>query len=279
MVGSLPGRLTTPLDGICPGQAAADRYPSFLDHVSHIRWRTCVADQLSNHKGRYPRLGWLRRCRLLCDPSEVVRIAIGDRPAGDAGHLVGVIFLGSGDDLAHSATAGVQGHTSLGALVDFAAPSVDRAHWGEVVGAGTQAIFGELAGGDVGGIQNTVTNLGASIGTALAGAVLISALTTSFLTGIQHNPAVPKDVASKAQVELAGGIPFLSDQDLKTQLDKADVPPKTADAIVTENANARIDGLRSSLALLAVVALLALFATRRIPAQQPTASPESEPAA
>jgi len=57
------------------------------------------------------------------------------------------------------------------------------------------------------------------------------------------------------------------------------VPPKTADAIVTENANARIDGLRSSLALLAVVALLALFATRRIPAQQPTASPESEPAA
>jgi len=33
---------------------------------------------------------------------------------------------------------------------------------------------------------------------------------------------------------LAGGIPFLSDEDLKTQLDKAGVPPKTADAIVTE---------------------------------------------
>lgn len=59
----------------------------------------------------------------------------------------------------------------------------------------------------------------------------------------------------------------------------AGVPPKEADAIVTENANARIDGLRSSLALLAIVALIALFATRRIPAQQPTASPESEPTA
>lgn len=56
-------------------------------------------------------------------------------------------------------------------------------------------------------------------------------------------------------------------------------PPKEADAIVTENANARIDGLRSSLALLAIIALIALFATRRIPAQQPTASPESEPTA
>jgi hypothetical protein len=133
--------------------------------------------------------------------------------------------------------------------------------------------------GEVGGIQNTVTNLGASIGTALAGAVLISALTSSFLTGIQHNPAVPKDLAAKAQVELSGGIPFLSDKDLQTQLDKAKVPAKTADAIVAENTNARIDGLRSSLSLLAAVALIALFFSRRIPAEQPTALPASEPAA
>jgi MFS family permease len=130
--------------------------------------------------------------------------------------------------------------------------------------------------GEVGGVQNTVTNLGASIGTALAGAVLISALTTSFLTGVTNNPAVPENVASKAQVELAGGVPFMSDKDLQAQLSKAGVPAKTADAIVTENANARIDGLRSSLSLLAIVALIALFATRRIPAQQPSASPAGE---
>jgi hypothetical protein len=54
------------------------------------------------------------------------------------------------------------------------------------------------------------------------------------------------------------------------------VSAKTADAIVAENANARIDGLRSSLSLLALVALIALFATRRIPAKQPAASPASE---
>jgi len=134
--------------------------------------------------------------------------------------------------------------------------------------------------GEVGGIQNTVTNLGASIGTALAGAVLISALTTSFLTGVQNNPDVPKDVAAQAQVELAGGIPFLSDKDLEAALAKANVPAKTADAIVAENATARIDGLRSSLSLLALIALIALFTARRIPARQPsgdTASGEEEP--
>jgi MFS family permease len=133
--------------------------------------------------------------------------------------------------------------------------------------------------GEVGGVQNTVTNLGASIGTALSGAVLISVLTASFLSGVQNNPAVPRDLASKAQVELAGGIPFLSDKDLQTQLDKAGVPAKTADAIVEENARARIDGLRTSLSLLALVALIALFASRRIPAEQPSELPSSEPLA
>jgi MFS family permease len=132
--------------------------------------------------------------------------------------------------------------------------------------------------GEAGGIQNTVTNLGASIGTALAGAVLISALTASFLGGIQGNPAVPKDLASKAQVELAGGIPFISDKDLMAALGKAGVPAKTADAIVKENANARLNGLRASLSLLAVVALIGLFASRGIPARQPSSVPPSEPA-
>ena len=56
------------------------------------------------------------------------------------------------------------------------------------------------------GLQNTGTNLGASIGTALAGSILIAALTSSFLTGIQQNPAVPADVKSQANVELAGGL-------------------------------------------------------------------------
>ena len=133
--------------------------------------------------------------------------------------------------------------------------------------------------GEVGGVQNTMTNLGASIGTALAGAVLISALTASFLTGVQNNPAVPKDLSSKAQVELSGGIPFMSDKDLQAALDKAHVPPQTADAIVEENAKARIDGLRSSLSVLAIIALIALVASRRIPTKQPSAAPTSEPVA
>jgi hypothetical protein len=129
--------------------------------------------------------------------------------------------------------------------------------------------------GEVGGLQNTITNLGISIGTALTGAIIIATLTTSFLTGIEQNSAVPASVKSKAQTELAGGAPFISDKDLKTALDDAHVPPKTADAIVSENETARIDGLRSALSVLAGFALLALFFSRRIPTEQPAAEPET----
>ena len=83
------------------------------------------------------------------------------------------------------------------------------------LGAVTVSSVPDQQSGEVGGLQNTVTNLGASIGTALAGAVLIATLTTSFMTGIQNNPAVPAEVKSKAQVELASGVPFVSDADLK----------------------------------------------------------------
>jgi MFS family permease len=126
--------------------------------------------------------------------------------------------------------------------------------------------------GAVGGLQNTVTNLGASIGTALSGAVLIAALTTSLIAGIQQNPAVPADLKTKANTELSSGVPFLSDKDLAAALTKADVPQAAADAIVKENADARLDALRSSLSVIAVIALIALVFNVGIPTRQPAAA-------
>src|SRR5207248_1705797 len=61
---------------------------------------------------------------------------------------------------------------------------------------------------EVGGVQNTMTNLGASLGTALAGAILISTLTTAFINNIEDSPAIPSEVKSQAQVKLSGGVPF-----------------------------------------------------------------------
>ncbi len=143
------------------------------------------------------------------------------------------------------------------------------------LGSVTVSSVSDEQSGEVGGLQNTVTNLGASIGTALTGAVLIAALSTSFLTGVQQNPAVPAEVKSKTAVQLSGGVPFVSDAELRTALDDAGVDSKATDAIVQENETARLNGLRSSLSALAVIALIALLLSRGIPTVQPAATRET----
>lgn len=138
------------------------------------------------------------------------------------------------------------------------------------LGAVTVSAVPDEQTGEVGGLQNTLTNLGASIGTALAGAVLISVLTSTFLTGIATSPDVPDTISSKASVELSSGIPFVSDADLEQTLTDAGVQPEVAKAITDENADARLAGLRSALAILALIALLALFFGHSIPDRQAT---------
>jgi EmrB/QacA subfamily drug resistance transporter len=125
---------------------------------------------------------------------------------------------------------------------------------------------------EVGGIQNTMTNLGASLGTALAGSFLFATLATSFATNIQQSSAIPDRVKAEAHVEIAGGVPFISDADLKEALDEAGARSSTTDAALEAYQEARIVGLRSALAILALIALLALFLAQRIPKTQPHAA-------
>ncbi|MEV6969285.1 MFS transporter [Hamadaea sp. NPDC051192] len=130
---------------------------------------------------------------------------------------------------------------------------------------------------EVGGMQNAVTNLGASMGTAIAGSILIAVLTTSFLASVTENPAIPAEIKSRATVELASGAAFLSDAQLTAALTEAGVSDDVAQAALDANATARIDGLRAGLLILALAASLALFFTGRIPDTQPKGSDSPEP--
>lgn len=140
------------------------------------------------------------------------------------------------------------------------------------LGAVTVSAVPDEQSAEVGGVQNTMTNLGASMGTALAGSILIAASASSFSTNIQQNPAIPASVKSEAQVKLAGGVPFVSDADLNAALEKANADSKQSEAALADYQDARIDGLRSSLAILAVLLLVALFYAQRIPSIQPGAA-------
>jgi MFS family permease len=140
------------------------------------------------------------------------------------------------------------------------------------LGAVTVSAVPDNESPEVGGVQNTATNLGASLGTALAGSIMIGAVTAAFLTNVQGSSAIPSRVKEEAHVQLAGGVPFVSDADLEAALKDAHVGPRASDAALDAYRDARIKGLRSSLAILALMALVALFYAQRIPTTQPGAA-------
>ena len=142
------------------------------------------------------------------------------------------------------------------------------------LGAVTVSAVPEDQSPEVGGIQNTMTNLGASLGTAIAGSLLIASLTTAFLTNVQQSPAIPDSAKQQAQVELAGGIQFVSDEDLQAALDEAGADDATADAALAAYEDARLSGLRSALAILALLTIVALFLAQSIP-RKPVGAPET----
>jgi EmrB/QacA subfamily drug resistance transporter len=123
--------------------------------------------------------------------------------------------------------------------------------------------------GEVGGLQNTATNLGASLGTALAGSLMIAVLTSSIIAGIQNNDAVPDAVAESATTEMVTGVPFLSDSALQQDLADAGVDEAVAAAVVEENRAARVAGLDAALGVLALIAMTSLLFTGTIPTTQP----------
>lgn len=179
--------------------------------------------------------------------------------------LAGILLLRSGIDLDASAGVVALPMVFMGLGVGTLASQL---------GAVTVTAAPDELSGDVGGLQNTATSLGASLGTALAGSILIAALTASFLAGIQQNPDVPSAVKEQAGVSLTAGAPFLSDSQLRAALDTSGVEEALAATILDQNRASRIDGLHAALGVLALLAVVSLFFTGGVPTRQPSGNRE-----
>lgn len=182
-------------------------------------------------------------------PRRVVRVGL-------ASMIVGIVMLVAGVDPAADASV---------VMVPMLFMGFGLGALSSQLGAITVSSVADSESAEVGGLQNTATNLGASLGTALIGSILIATLTGSVLAGIEDNPAVPASVAERASTELADGVPFLSTPQLQDALTSAGVTGQPADAVVEINADARLDALRVALAVTALLAITALFATGLLP--------------
>ena len=81
---------------------------------------------------------------------------------------------------------------------------------------------------------------GASLGTALVGALLIASFTTGLVNGVQDSSAILANVTTRATTQLEAGVPVHLRQRPEGQLQKANVPPDHAGCDSETNSDVRL---------------------------------------
>jgi MFS family permease len=163
-------------------------------------------------------------------------------------------------------------------------------HWGNPVvvlglvlaGAGTGAVLtlgatvmvgasGPALASEVGGLRHAAGNLGAAVGTALVGALLVTALNLLVDNAVAGSSVIPPELKSRAALEQPA---FISNDDLEREAEAYGLPPAQVREVVRINTDGRLGALRICFFGLAAMALLGAVAARGLPdaAQGPSGS-------
>jgi Na+/melibiose symporter-like transporter len=122
---------------------------------------------------------------------------------------------------------------------------------------------------EAGGLQGTAQNLGAALGTALIGAILIAALTSGFVSRVEESSSLSQRVKDQVSQAASKGIPVASVDQVEQAARDAGVPPGDAKTISEQYGDAELDALKRSILAVALISLLSLWFTRGLPGRAP----------
>jgi MFS family permease len=122
---------------------------------------------------------------------------------------------------------------------------------------------------EAGGLQGTAQNLGASLGTALIGAVLIAALTSGFIERVVENPEVSPAIRDQVVQLEQKGVPVVAVDDVEQAALDAGAGAAEASAVASDYGEAQLMGLKRAIGAVAIFSLLSLWFTRRLPGRVP----------
>jgi MFS family permease len=135
-----------------------------------------------------------------------------------------------------------------------------------------QSSLPERDQGEISGVSRSVSNLGSSLGTAVAGGVLVSALILGVTSLTEASQVLPPTDKERIGVALQGDVSTLSDTQVRTALQGQ--PPAIVDEVVWINAQARNQALGLALATIGLGA--ALMFPRGTLAETPGATSPSD---
>lgn len=120
---------------------------------------------------------------------------------------------------------------------------------------------------EVGGVQGAAQNLGASLGTALIGSVLLVGLLNGFQTHIKDNPELPPSVEQQILAATDEGIDMAPPSAVGKAAREGGLSDAQAANIQEGYAEAQLKALKTALLWAAGFALIGLWFTRRLPGE------------
>ena len=156
-----------------------------------------------------------------------------------------------------------------------------------LVGAGNGLLVSQLGnvimssvtaerGSEAGGLQGTAMNLGASLGVALIGSILIASLVGGFQKAVLADPALAA-VAPQLTAQAEQNANFVTVEQVTAAAEAAGLSPEEVAAVTEQYASAQIMALKVAFAALAFFALLALWYVQSLPKHADGAKPVDEP--
>jgi EmrB/QacA subfamily drug resistance transporter len=131
-----------------------------------------------------------------------------------------------------------------------------------------QSAVGDDDRSEAGGLQNTAQQLGSSLGTAFLGAIVITGLIAAFSANIAANPRISGEVEERAQVQISAGASFVAADQVEASAEEAGLDPATTSALVADYEDAQLSALKTAFLCAALLVLVSLFATRRLPTRR-----------
>jgi hypothetical protein len=117
---------------------------------------------------------------------------------------------------------------------------------------------------------------GSSLGVALIGAIVLTGLTSAFVTTVQSDQRISAEVSAQVGVAVGSGIDFVSADQVQAAAEKAGLDEATTAAVVDDYAKAQLGSLKVGLLTAVLLALLALMFTRDLPHGPPAGRREEE---
>lgn len=131
-----------------------------------------------------------------------------------------------------------------------------------------QSSVGEEGRSEAGGLQNTALQLGAALGTALIGAVVIGGLANSVISKVEADPTLSAATQEQVGVSLEAGVSFVSVSQVEAGVEDAGLPSAEGDAIVQAYADAQLEALKAGVLLAGGITLLSFLGTAHLPGRE-----------